>query len=437
MAHNCYGFIGDAPEMKLYQIIEHLLQVFQEHTADSKIVLLHPQSRYRSVLVAQLINASGLNVFYYALSPDDINILSFLTGLMHDVANQHPTFGRHLNMLLPEEWEKLDVLLETFCKDLAELTNEPFYFVLDEYDRSDTADDIQMFVERLSDFLPEHCTVILNSRTLPRLPWVSMIARKQAVMLADEHLIRRDFYGVQAPGKYALEVYALGPGFVLFNDKPIDTWEGHLPRLLFFFALDRPVITRSEICEAFWPELDIDQAVNVFHVTKRRLHKALDMDVLVHDDGYYRINPELEINYDAIEFVMHLMSGRNRANENRIPSWQRAIEMYRGPFLQGHSDPWIVDRRQDFQAGYLEAMAEMAHVRLAEDRPEQALSLLQRALSEDNRREDLHQEIMRLYTQLGRRSEAAAHFQRFAEEMRKQGREVSSTTRAVYDEIMS
>jgi DNA-binding SARP family transcriptional activator len=423
--------------MNLYQIIEHLFQAFRDHAADSKIILLHPQSRYRSLLVAQLINNSGLNVFYYALGPDDINVQSFLTGLMHDVANQQPTFGRHLNMLLPEDMASFDILLDTFAKDLAELSNEPFYFVLDEYDRSDGADDIQMFVERLVDRLPERCKIVLNSRTLPRLPWVSMVAKKKAIMLDDDQLIRRNFYGTEGPGTQSLEVYALGPGFVLLNDHSIDTWEGHLPRLLFFFALDRPVITRSEICEAFWPELDTDQAVNVFHVTKRRLHKALDMDVLVHDDGYYRVNPELDVHYDVIEFVHQLMEGRDKGNANRVQSWQRAIDMYRGPFLQGHTDRWIMHRRQDFRAGYLEALTEIAHVRLAEGRPEHALGLLQRALSEDGRREDLHREIMRLYTQLGRRSEAAAHFQKLAEDFRKQSREVSPETRTVYEEIMS
>lgn len=437
MKHNYYDVRGVASHMKLYSITEHLYDVFREYTSDSKLVLLHPDSHYRSVLVAQLINTPGLNVFYYALGPDDINVHSFLNGLMHDVANQQPTFGRHINMLAPADLQKFDVLLNTFAKDLAELSSEPFYFVLDEYDRSDTADDIQMFIERLVDRLPERCTVVINSRTLPRLPWVSMIAKNKASILKDDQLVRRDFYGTDNQGTQLLEVYALGPGFVLLNDKPIDTWEGHLPRLLFFFALDRPVITRSEICEAFWPELDTDQAVNVFHVTKRRLHKALDMDVLVHDEGYYRVNPDLNVQYDTVEFVIRLMEGRDKNNPNRVQSWQRAIEMYRGPFLQGHSDPWILARRQDFRAGYLEALMAMANVRLSEERPEHALGLLQRALTEDVRREDLHREIMRLYTRLGRRSEAAAHYQRFMEEMRKQGNEVSSETRAVYEEIMS
>ncbi|HEX2909067.1 MAG TPA: BTAD domain-containing putative transcriptional regulator [Phototrophicaceae bacterium] len=423
--------------MQLHNLIDESFQAFQDQALQAKVILLHPRSRYRSVLVAKLINTPDLKVFYYAMGQDDINLQSFLTGITHDLANQHPTFGRHTNILPQEAYGNTEVLLDTFARDLAEISDQPYYLILDEYDRSDSADDVQMFIEKLVGKLPENCRLVLNSRTLPRLPWVSLIAQKQAVLLEDSRLIRRDFYEIETEGKNKLEVYALGPGYVLMNGQPIDTWEGHLPRLLFFFALDRPIITRSEICQAFWPELDTDQAVNVFHVTKRRLHKALDMDVLVHDGGYYRVNPDLAVQYDVMDFVEALMEGRNDTNPNRIAAWQQAIDMYRGPFLQGHTDRWIVDRRRDFQSGYLEALAEMAYVRLNEDRPEQALGLFQRALAEDSSRESLHRDVMQLYMRLGRRSEAAAHYQRLTEDLKKEGRQPLAETQALYKEIMS
>lgn len=423
--------------MQLQDLLDASYRKFHEHVGDTKVVLLHPNSRYRSVLVARLINDPSYVVYYYALGPDDISVPSFLAGITHDLANQHPTFGRHINMLTPEDYSSVETLLDTFARDLAEMTDKPFLLILDEYDRSDSADDVQMFIEKLTQRLPENCRIVINGRTLPRLPWVSMIAQKRAVLLQDDDIITTDFYNLPHDGDNQLEVYALGPGFVLMNGKIIDAWEGHLPRLLFFFALDRPVITRSEICEAFWPELDTDQAVNVFHVTKRRLHKALDTDVLVHDEGYYHINPELGVHYDVLDFVTSVVDGRDQTNENRMASWQRAIDLYRGPFLQGHNDPWILDRRRDFRAGYLEALMSMAQVRLAEGRQEHALGLLQRALAEDNSHEPLHREIMRLYTSLGRRSEAAAHYQRFVEDLRRTQREPSTETQSLYSEIMA
>lgn len=423
--------------MKIHELIDETYNSFIEHAENARVILLHPRSRYRSVLVARLINTPELKTFYYAMGPDDLNVNAFLSGITHDLANQHPSFGRHINILPPANYANPEIRLETFAKDIAEISDEPFFLILDEYDRSDSADDVQMFVEKLIGILPPQCRLIINSRTLPRLPWVSLIARGQAVILQDNQLIKRDFYDITTEGHNTLQVYALGPGYILMNGESIDNWEGHLPRLLFFFALDRPSITRSEICQAFWPELETDQAVNVFHVTKRRLHKALNMDVLVHENGYYSINPDLAIHYDVTDFVNALMDGRDEENADPLKTWQKAIDLYRGPFLQGHNDAWIESRRVDFQAGYIEALAAMAHIRLSEERPENALALFQKALNEDNSYEHIHREVMKLYAYMGRRSEAAAHFQKLQEDLKKDGRTPSAEIQELYRDIMS
>lgn len=421
--------------MKLHDLLQRSYETFQEKSPSARVILLHPNSRYRSMLVAKLISSDEHNVFYYAMGPDDLNLPSFLSGITHDLANQHPMFGRHLNMLPAEAYGDLTTLLTTFARDLAEIDDKPYLLILDEYDRSDSADDVQTFIEKLVAYMPENCQLVINSRTLPRLPWISMIARGRAILLEDEDLIVDNFYNVSTEGINTLEVYALGPGFVLMDGEPIDAWEGHLPRLLFFFALDRPIITRSEICSSFWPDLETDQAVNVFHVTKRRLHKALDMDVLVHEDGYYRINPELGIQYDVTEFVSELMAGRNENNPNRFGSWKHAADLYRGPFLQGHPDDWIASRREDFMYGYLEALTCMAEVRLEQQRPENALTLYQQALLADNTQDQLHRTVMNLFVSLGRRSEAAAHFQNLVEDLKRVDQEPSTELTTLYSDI--
>ena len=423
--------------MKLYRMVSSSYDAFLKYAANTRVVLLHPRSRYRSVLVARLINDPDQQTLYYAMGPDDVSVPAFLAGLMHDLGDQHPTFGHNLNLTPARLGEGNETQwLDALAADLREWTSEPFLWVLDEYDRSDSADDIQRFIEQLIPRLPSHCRLVINSRSLPRLPWVALMARNQAVILEDDRLITEDFYSRQSQGAPDLEVTALGPGYVSLGNDLITTWEGHLPRLLFFFALDRPTVTRSEICQAFWPDLDTEQAVNVFHVTKRRLHKALGEDILIHENGYYCINPALNVNYDVIDFVGALVKGRTASAEERVGFWQQAINLYRGPFLQGHDDPWIVARRADLRCGYMEAVTEMAEVRYAKGHIEHALQLYLRALSEDNTREDLHRRVMQLFTEMGRRSEAAAHYQRTQRELETLGIEFSDETQAIYQQII-
>ena len=207
-----------------------------------------------------------------------------------------------------------------------------------------------------------------------------------------------------------LKVLSLGPGYVFIDDLLIDDWEGHLPRLLLFFSMDRPEVTRNLICETFWPKLDIDQAVNVFHVTKRRLHKALGMDILSHDGTYYRADSNISLYFDAVEFVEALLEGRYGAPDDPFELWQKVAKLYRGPFLQGHEEDWISERRDAYRAAYLEALNNIADLWIADEKYELALHTLSRAIDTDYSAEDIHLKLLKLYVRLGRRAEAVAHY---------------------------
>lgn len=378
----------------------------------------------------------------YALSPDDITLQTFINSLTRHIADYFPLFGRHTYMIHPSAYENfypaIDDVVEAFARDLSEITDDDFFLILDEYDRSDRADEVQIFVEKLSAALPYNIRLIINSRTLPRLPWAAMIAHGRATMLRDAELITTDFYGV--PNKRdanGMEIAALSRGDVIIQQRRIDEWEGHLPRLLFFFTLDRALVTRSEICRSFWPMLDEDQAVNVFHVTKRRLHKAMGYDALVHDESYYHINLELPLYYDVIEFAQMLLIGRINTDQNtRIKAWERAIEIHRAPFLYDHMDDWIVQRRKEFKTGFAEAIRNLVVTYSQTGREDDALMLLNKGINLDIQNEDYHRDIMRLYAQMGRRSEIASHYQRLNDVLRQKGYQFSEETQALYQELM-
>jgi DNA-binding SARP family transcriptional activator len=426
--------------MPLDTLLEGIYGAFQNYVEDARVILMHPDSRYRTALVSRLISDENIPVYYYAMSSDDVDLQTFLAGFTHDMAEQIPTFGAAINMVHYDNLVDQTELLEAFSQDLAQLDERPYLLLFDEFDRARIDDDLQRFFEALIDYLPSHVRLMINGRELPRLPWLSLIAQHKAIMLRDEELVNHDFYKNQSGGNARVQVTGLGPGNVFVDGQMVDNWEGHLPRLLFFFALERPVVTRSEICQAFWPELNTDQAVNVFHVTKRRLHKAIEalgVDVLIHDEGSYRVNPELSVHYDITDFVSLLVDARLAPAEQRTQAWQRVIDMYNRPFLQGHSEPWILRRRQEYQTGYLEALNQMADIRIAEGRPESALSLLQTAAKENPRRQDVHRRIMSLFADLGRRSEAASHYQKLQDNLSDQRIPLEPETQQLYKDLMS
>lgn len=405
----------------------------------SKIILLHPDSQFRSLVVARLLADNDRKTYYYALDIDDINLFHFLTGLINGLAKQHASFGRHLNVLpqnvLQNPYKHVDLVLKTFLEELSEFDDGDFILLLDEFDRADSADDIHRFVERLSHLAPDRCTIILNGRSLPRLPWLSMIAKRQAVILHDDELIREDFYGIRNAEDAGLKVLSLGPGYVFLDDRLVDNWEGHLPRLLLFFVMDRPEVTRNQICEVFWPDLHIDQAVNVFHVTKRRLHKALGVDILSHDGKYYRINPDIPFYFDAFEFVESLLLCRHGDPPDAFQHWQNVAKLYRGPFLQGHSDGWIEERREAYSVANTEALTQIADIWSERGNDELALLTLGKAIDADYSTEAIHLKLLRLYIRLGRRAEAVAHYRELEKWAKVNKRKLGAETRQLFGEM--
>jgi DNA-binding SARP family transcriptional activator len=382
-------------------------------------MLIHPSSHYRTLTIAALIENPPCQLYYYGLGIEDVGLSQFLTGLTNDLAKQSPTFGQYLNDIRNREPNDIPQLATALSKDLSEVHQEDYLLILDDYDRADDIQEIQSLMGYLLDLMPEHCHILINSRTLPRLPWIALVAKRQAVVLRDARMLPTGFYSEHFSESPNVEVYALGPGYVLLNGQHITTWEGHLPRLLFFFVLDRPMCTRTEICQAFWPELPLSQAVNVFHVTKRRLHKALGFDALLHEGGHYQVNPSLNLQYDVLEFVHSLVEARSHAGKEGEEYWQHAIDIYHGSYLQGHDDAWIVGRRADFQEGFVEALTALAHIRESEVQDELALGFYLRAVGEAYNREDLHRGVLRLYGKLGRRGEAVEYYRRLQTDLRE------------------
>ena len=409
--------------------------------ATSKIILLHPESQYRSLIVARLLGDGARKTYYYALDIDDIDLFHFLTSLISSLAKQHASFGRHLNLLPPNvlqnPYKHLELVLRTFLDELAGFDEGDFILVFDEFDRTDAADEIQRFVERLSHLAPERCTIVLNGRTLPRLPWLSMIAKGHAVILRDDELVSKSFYGSRNTEEARLKVLSLGPGYVFLDDRLVENWEGHLPRLLLFFVMDRPEVTRNQICEVFWPNLDIVQAVNVFHVTKRRLHKALGVDILSHEGAYYRINPDIPFYFDAFEFVESLLLCRHGDPPDASQTWQNVAKLYRGPFLQGHSDGWIQERRAAYSIANTEALTQIADIWSERGNDELALLTLGKAIGADYAIESIHLKLLRLYLKLGRRAEAVAHYRELEKWAKETKRELGVETRQLFTEIIA
>jgi two-component SAPR family response regulator len=214
-----------------------------------------------------------------------------------------------------------------------------------------------------------------------------------------------------------LEVRSFGAGHVLLNGQNVDSWDGVLPRSLFFFLVDQGMTTRNQIFETFWPHLSTREATNVFHVTKRKISEVLGTDLTAYVSGFYRISPNIELSYDAALFTETIQSSAVLSSEEAVDLLRRAIALYKGPFLTSLPLDWVKSRRGELLQMYGEALVALA--KTCEDAGDihEALGLYLRATLTNRQREDLAANAMRLYHGLQMHSDALVIYERLREEL--------------------
>jgi DNA-binding SARP family transcriptional activator len=293
--------------------------------------------------------------------------------------------------------------------------------ILDECDNLE-ADALDTFVASLSKtFLDEsnNKRLILFARVVPRFIWHNLDQQYMMTMIPTDTELMLCDYVRDADAPALLEVHAFGEGRVLLNGTEITQWDGHLPRALFFYVVDRGMTTRNDIFEIFWPNLPVREATNVFHVTKRKVNEVLGIDLTSYWSGYYRISPDIELVYDAMNFSK-LVQEAGVANRDQVRNTlTRAVSLYRGQFLRSLDAPWVSERRTALLQTYGEALVALANTSDNPNETEHALGLYLRSALTNPNREELVEHIMRLYEELGMFDDALTAYDRLCVELKQ------------------
>jgi DNA-binding SARP family transcriptional activator len=286
------------------------------------------------------------------------------------------------------------------------------YLILDECDFVGPKDFEQLLTLLLREVT--RGVLVILARTMPPCILSNADLRHQAQIIpVSDSLMFHDYIG-RADGPALLEVKGFGSGHALLNGRPIDNWDGALPRNLFFYLIDRGMATRNQIFETFWPEMPVREATNVFHVTKRKISEVLGTDLTYYWSGFYRLSPEIELSYDISLFSQMMQESAIASHQNAQRLLTQAIWLYRGDFLTSiHDDVvWVAQRRSELLQTYGDALITRAKTfEHAGDKLE-ALGLYIRASSTSPQREDLTGTIMKLYTELGMYGDALNAYNR-------------------------
>ncbi len=406
--------------MLVHEVTHVSLDSFRQRSAGKKIALIYPWTNYRNLFLTYFLSSAQDGLLYYRISDEQISLQTWLGGLVTEFQSVLGNFGNNVQQALAEG--KPSLLGEALAADLADYgSGEPLILFIDELDRVAMDADFNQFMRALVAALPDDIQIAFSSRLLTYQPWYDMLTRGDAIVLGTDQ--RRDdmMFTVEAAPKPQLEVYAFGRGHALVNGQPITNWDGALPRNLFFFFMDHPLITRDEIFETFWPDLSVKDATNVFHVTKRKITERISMKVMEsgnyeltqYNSGFYMPSDKVVRHYDVGDFQEAIDKSLVAGSEKEeVALLSRAIDIYKASFLQTIEMRWVADRRDSLRQMYAQALIGMGRIYQRHDETQRAIGFFTRALKETPEREDIHRQVMSLYMNMGMLDDAVMQYRK-------------------------
>ena len=176
--------------------------------------------------------------------------------------------------------------------------------------------------------------------------------------------------------------------------------------LLAYLVLNREQPqSRERLAELFWGDRPEEKArrslsTAVWHIS----HCLPDKVYILSNLNTVQFNPQAALVLDSLEFE-YLVSRTD------IPGLRAALELYRGEFLPGSYEDWIIHERYRLENLYLDGMARLMAAYEARSAYKRALEVALRLLAQDALREEAHRTAMRVYCRLGKRNAALEQYQ--------------------------
>jgi DNA-binding SARP family transcriptional activator len=251
---------------------------------------------------------------------------------------------------------------------------------------------------------------------------------------------RRDIQEHTREPEHCLRIYTLGPAWAEWKHQPLAICRRQARALLFRLAAQMQPVPREEICFAFWP--DVPEAAAHRHLSHllSHLRETLPLPTAVVSNNDLVELDGQQVWCDAAEFRIICSSPET----SQAAALQKAVSLYRGPFLSGFSVPdgpefeaWAIQQRSMLEHLYLDALQTLVRAAANQADWERAILYAREYLRVDDLAEEVHRRLMVLHVMMGNRPAALQQYRECAAVLQKElGVGPLPATRAVYQAIM-
>jgi len=243
---------------------------------------------------------------------------------------------------------------------------------------------------------------------------------------------------------WPLKIFTLGRFELLKDGKPIRFSRKPLTMLKALIALGGKEVKEDQITDILWPEADGDVAHQSFDTTLHRLRQLIGFHEAVQiREGLITLDSRCSwVDAWAFESLVDqadtAWKKRGEMTES-IRQTQKAIALYQGAFLPGEaSEPWTNSLRERLRSKFLRCVIKLGHYWQLNEDWEKAADCYQKGLEVDDIIEQFYQNLMMIYQQLDRRTEALSVYSRCKRTLSSAlGIEPSLETEAIHKSLLA
>jgi DNA-binding SARP family transcriptional activator len=194
---------------------------------------------------------------------------------------------------------------------------------------------------------------------------------------------------------------------------------------LMCLLLARPdmALTRDQVLDALWPDLDPSIAVNSLNQTVYFLRRVFEEDYvedlspgyLHHDSDVLWLDPEL-VSSQSVRCAEFIRSLDSQPTPDQV---DRLVDLYHGRFaLDFEYEEWAAAYRDSMHASYLEIVERSVLADVASGHYDRGIRIARRALEIAPEAEQIEVTLLRLYRLTGAHSAAAEQYSHYAGALR-------------------
>lgn len=222
-------------------------------------------------------------------------------------------------------------------------------------------------------------------------------------------------------------VYCFGNFKVLFKkDSKSIQWKTTKAQELFAYLIkySNKAVSKDKILEDIWPDMNPEQTSVWLHTYIYQIRNVLKKvgikkGLVYENKGYSLISKGI---IDDVYKFKKLIKNSKKCErmQDKIEYLKQAISLYKGDYLEGFYNKWIVEEKYYLEEIYISSLEHLAKIYIENKEYKKAVKYLEKMLKKDPLLEKAHEMLIMIYDKTGNRIAGINQYENYCEVLKNE-----------------